>query len=81
MGEDPRIALRRELGGAAAEALSQLSDADAEHFAKLLTDARATERKAMQEAAESSLSFVPRFARGTVLRQQFQRVQCYRICS
>jgi hypothetical protein len=71
MGEDPRIALRRELGEPAAEALSSVSGVEAEHFANLLTEARETERRAMQDAAESSLSFVPRFARGAVKRIVF----------
>jgi hypothetical protein len=71
MGEQAHRELRKELGQAAADALGGLSDADAENFAKLLREARATERQAMQEAAESSLSFVPRFARGAVKKIVF----------
>jgi hypothetical protein len=71
MGEEARSEIERLLGPAAADALAGLSDRDAGHLAGLLADARDTERKAMQEAAESSLSFVPRFARGTVKKIVF----------
>ena len=71
MGEDPRTALREELGDSAAAALEPLSDADAERFAALLADARGREAAALEEAAESSLSFVPRFARGTIKKLVF----------
>jgi hypothetical protein len=66
MGEEAHRELRNELGQAAAEALAALPDADAERFAALLADARRRERQALREATESSLSFVPRFARGAV---------------
>ena len=66
MEEDPRITLRSELGDKAAEALASLSDADAAHLAGVIAEARAREAEALGEAAESSLSFVPRFARGAV---------------
>ena len=71
MEEDPRITLRSELGDEAAEALAPLSDADAARFATLLADAREREAAALRDAAESSLSFVPRFARGTVKKIVF----------
>jgi len=71
MGEDPRSTLRSELGDDAAEALAVLSDADAARFATLLAEARAREATELREAAESSLSFVPRFARGTVKKIVF----------
>lgn len=71
MGEDPRTALREELGAEAAKVLESLSDADAERFARLLAEARERERKELRDAAESSLGFVPRFARGTVKKIVF----------
>jgi hypothetical protein len=71
MGEDPRSTLRGELGDAAAEALAPLSDADAERFATLLAKAREREAAALRDAAEASLSFVPRFARGAVKKIVF----------
>jgi hypothetical protein len=71
MGDDARRALREELGPRAAEALASLDDASAEHLMTTIRDARVAERKALQEAAESSLSFVPRFARGTVKKIVF----------
>ena len=71
MGEYPRSTLRSELGDEAAEALASLSDADAQRFAEVLAEARAREAAALREAAEASLSFVPRFARGTVKKIVF----------
>ena len=71
MGEDPRSTLRQELGKEAAEALAPLSDADAARFATLLAEAREREAAALRDAAESSLSFVPRFARGTIKKLVF----------
>jgi hypothetical protein len=71
MGEDPRNTLRQELGDEAAKALTPLSDADAERFATLLAEAREREAAALRDAAEASLSFVPRFARGTIKKLVF----------
>lgn len=71
MGEQPNSDLRKELGAEAAKALADLSDAEVERLLTSIRQAREAERKALREAAESSLSIVPRFARGAVKKIVF----------
>lgn len=71
MGEDLRARLRAEIGGDAVEGLRDLEDADIAKLLAALLEARSAERRALRDAAESSLGIVPRFARGAVRKIVF----------
>ena len=71
MGEDPRAKLRSDLGTRLADALEPLGEEEARRLAEAILRARSAERRALREAAEDSLGFVPRFARGAVKKIVF----------
>ena len=66
MRESTRDALREELGAAPPYFLDDLDDAELLHLAGGLSEARARQAKAVEEAIHKSMGFLPWGLRGAV---------------
>lgn len=64
-------ALERALGGKRVGGLEALSPEQAGHLAEAINAARREQNRALSEAAESALGFLPGFVRGAVKRIVF----------
>jgi hypothetical protein len=64
-------ALRQELRADPPLAFSALADADADRLAAMLRDAREQQHRALAQAIDDGLGFVPRLLRGAVRKASF----------
>jgi hypothetical protein len=63
--------LRQELGAELPPAFGELAPADAERLAAMLRDAREQQQRALAQAIDDGLGFVPRLLRGVVRKALF----------